>query len=141
MVQENVSVDFRGTGVLALKAMVFFCQNYERKVAPLRDERGISIHPNRVFSLFSTLVFRLTAHRVTGISPYTPANDRPCCRCVVVLSFVRTCYSATGGGEMGVAWVAFLMGLRGGGSTPLPFTAASLMHDTRKAELLVPDRC
>lgn len=28
-----MAVDFRGTGVLALKGMVFFCQNYERKVS------------------------------------------------------------------------------------------------------------
>lgn len=30
--QANVAIDFRGTGILALKGMAFFCQNYERKV-------------------------------------------------------------------------------------------------------------
>lgn len=28
--------DFRGTGILALKGMAFFCQNYERKVNECR---------------------------------------------------------------------------------------------------------
>lgn len=27
-----MAIDFRGTGILALKGMAFFCQNYERKV-------------------------------------------------------------------------------------------------------------
>lgn len=35
LAQPNVSLDFRGTGVLALKSMVFFCQEYDRKVGCL----------------------------------------------------------------------------------------------------------
>eukprot|EP00752_Nemacystus_decipiens_P001315 g1305.t1 len=44
--EENVSGDFRGTGVLALKAMVFFCHNYERKALALcrAQSAGTSSH-------------------------------------------------------------------------------------------------
>eukprot|EP00903_Cladosiphon_okamuranus_P007209 g6998.t1 len=44
--EDNVSVDFRGTGVLTLKAMVFFCQTYERKALALcrAQAAGTSSH-------------------------------------------------------------------------------------------------
>lgn len=55
--QDNVSVDFRGTGVLALKAMVFFCQNYERKVTQAVQEIAGDIHAfqARVFPFLRNL--------------------------------------------------------------------------------------
>lgn len=54
VLQDNVAVDFRGTGVLALKAMVFFCQNYERKVSPFDRRCKQSVHASsRSLSLFA----------------------------------------------------------------------------------------
>lgn len=35
--QANIAGDFRGTGVLALKGMVFFCEHYERKASGPSD--------------------------------------------------------------------------------------------------------
>ncbi|CAM9820471.1 unnamed protein product [Scytosiphon promiscuus] len=44
--EDNVAIDFRGTGVLALKSMVFFCQNYEHKALALcrAQSRGTPSH-------------------------------------------------------------------------------------------------
>lgn len=48
--QANVAADFRGTGILALKGMAFFCQNYDRKV----EKGGGIISSLRVVAAFNT---------------------------------------------------------------------------------------
>ncbi|CBN76535.1 conserved unknown protein [Ectocarpus siliculosus] len=57
--ESNVSLDFRGTGVLALKSMVFFCQEYDRKALSLcraQSAGGSSHYPWAVVANNLTLM-------------------------------------------------------------------------------------
>ncbi|CAM9989907.1 unnamed protein product [Pylaiella littoralis] len=71
--EANVAGDFRGTGVLALKGMVFFCQNYERKALALcraQSEGNPSNYPWAVVANNLTLmladVLELRANQFAG---------------------------------------------------------------------------
>ena len=49
--QANIAGDFRGTGVLALKGMVFFCEHYDRKASVL-VERETLTQPSTLLERF-----------------------------------------------------------------------------------------